>query len=85
MRILGRAANLIAKSTLKIAMLTFTRKDVGDYFQGSLPREIEPVLRFREAMDKEREIVMSYKELLRILNLMQNVLEGKMELVDGNY
>ena len=68
----------------KLLYFDFVIVDVGDFFNGIMPPEIEEVYNFEKKIEREHVIVVEHNYLLKILKNIRTVYYANMKTVIGN-
>ena len=68
----------------ELSEFDFIIVDVGDFFNGIMPPEIEEVYNFRKKIEREHVIVVEHNYLLKILKNIRTVYYANMKTIIGN-
>lgn len=68
----------------ELSEFDFIIVDVGDFFNGIMPPEIEEVYNFGKKIERERVIVVEHNYLLKILKNIRTVYYANMKTIIGN-
>ena len=68
----------------ELSEFDFIIVDVGDFFNGIMPPEIEEVYNFRKKIEREHVIVVEHNYLLKILKNIRTVYYANMKTTIGN-
>ena len=68
----------------KLLYFDFVIVDVGDFFNGIMPPEIEEVYNFEKKIEREHVIVVEHNYLLKILKNIRTVYYANMKTIIGN-
>ena len=68
----------------ELSEFDFIIVDVGDFFNGIMPPEIEEVYNFEKKIKKEHVIVVEHNYLLKILKNIRTVYYANMKTIIGN-
>ena len=68
----------------ELSEFDFIIVDVGDFFNGIMPPEIEEVYNFRKKIEREHVIVVEHNYLLKILKNIRTVYYANMKSIIGN-
>ena len=68
----------------KLSEFDFIIVDVGDFFNGIMPPEIEEVYNFEKKIEREHVIVVEHNYLLKILKNIRTVYYANMKTIIGN-
>ena len=68
----------------ELSEFDFIIVDVGDFFNGIMPPEIEEVYNFEKKIEREHVIVVEHNYLLKILKNIRTVYYANMKTIIGN-
>ena len=68
----------------ELSEFDFIIVDVGDFFNGIMPSEIEEVYNFGKKIEREHVIVVEHNYLLKILKNIRTVYYANMKTIIGN-
>ena len=68
----------------ELSEFNFIIVDVGDFFNGIMPPEIEEVYNFGKKIEREHVIVVEHNYLLKILKNIRTVYYANMKTIIGN-
>ena len=68
----------------KLLYFDFVIVDVGDFFNGIMPSEIEEVYNFEKKIEREHVIVVEHNYLIKMLKNIRTVYYANMKTVIGN-
>ena len=68
----------------ELSCFDFVIVDVGDFFNGIMPPEIEEVYNFEKKIEREHVIVVEHNYLLKILKNIRTVYYANMKTIIGN-
>ena len=68
----------------ELSEFDFIIVDVGDFFNGIMPPEIEEVYNFEKKIEREHVIVVEHNYLLKILKNIRTVYYANMKTIVGN-
>ena len=68
----------------KLLYFDFIIVDVGDFFNGIMPPEIEEVYNFEKKIEREHVIVVEHNYLIKMLKNIRTVYYANMKTVIGN-
>ena len=68
----------------ELSEFDFIIVDVGDFFNGIMPSEIEEVYNFGKKIEREHVIVVEHNYLLKILKNIRTVYYANMKTIVGN-
>ena len=68
----------------KLLYFDFVIVDVGDFFNGIMPPEIEEVYNFEKKIEREHVIVVEHNYLIKMLKNIRTVYYANMKTVIGN-
>ena len=68
----------------KLLYFDFVIVDVGDFFNGIMPSEIEEVYNFEKKIEREHVIVVEHNYLIKMLKNIRTVYYANMKTIIGN-
>ena len=68
----------------KLLYFDFVIVDVGDFFNGIMPPEIEEVYNFEKKIEREHVIIVEHNYLIKMLKNIRTVYYANMKTVIGN-
>ena len=68
----------------ELSCFDFVIVDVGDFFNGIMPPEIEEVYNFRKKIEREHVIIVEHNYLIKMLKNIRTVYYANMKTVIGN-
>ena len=68
----------------ELSEFDFIIVDVGDFFNGIMPPEIEEVYNFRKKIEREHVIVVEHNYLIKMLKNIRTVYYANMKTIIGN-